>query len=77
QDFQAARNWWESGARASDSRCAFNLGVACAGGHGAPPDFVAAYHWFKRADELGNREADAEIAKLWAVMSEEEREACR
>lgn len=76
QDFKAAYRYWTDGAlEASDSRCAFNLGIACAGGHGAPPNFVAALAWFKLADALGNANAPAEIAKITRVMSEDERAA--
>ena len=60
------------GADLGDGRCAFNLGVANAGGHGAPPDYVAAYGWFRRAGELGNTPAFAELQKLQSVMSLDE-----
>lgn len=73
QDFQAAYKYWTQGAmEASDSRCAFNLGIASAGGHGAPPSFVAALAWFKLADALGNHDAPAEIKKITRVMSDTE-----
>lgn len=73
QDFQAAYRYWTDGAlEASDSRCAFNLGIACAGGHGSPPNFIAALAWFKLADALGNTDAAPEVAKITRVMSEAE-----
>jgi len=73
QDFQAAYRYWSDGAlEASDSRCAFNIGIASAGGHGAPPDFAAALAWFKLAEALGNTNAAAEIAKITRVMDEAE-----
>lgn len=73
QDFSAARSYWAKGAEAGDDRCAFNLGVACAGGHGAPPDFVEAVRWFDLARRLGSAHATGEIRKLLSVMSPDER----
>jgi TPR repeat protein len=73
QDFQAAYRYWTDGAlEAGDSRCAFNIGIASAGGHGAPPSFAAALAWFKLAEALGNKDAAPEIAKITRVMTEAE-----
>ena len=73
QDFTAARSYWAKGAEAGDDRCAFNLGVACAGGHGAAPNFVEAVQWFGLARGLGSAHATGEIRKLLSVMSPNER----
>ena len=72
QDPTAARNYWAEGARLGDGRCAFNLGIANAGGHGAEPSFVDAYAWFLEAERLGNVAAADELKKLNAVMTEQE-----
>ena len=72
QDFTAARAYWTKGATLGDSRCAINIGIASAGGHGAPPDFKTAYAWFLEADKLGNETAPTELNKLRSVMSETE-----
>ncbi len=73
QDFKAAYQYWTDGAlEASDDRCAFNLGIASAGGHGAPPDFVGALAWFKLAKALGSSSADAEMTKIERVMNDQE-----
>ncbi|MEM8635716.1 MAG: hypothetical protein AAGF33_12130, partial [Pseudomonadota bacterium] len=58
------------GAKLGDGRCAFNLGIANAGGHGAPPDFKMAYAWFLEAEKLGNEGAPTELKKLRPVMSQ-------
>lgn len=72
RDFTAARNRWVKGARLGDSRCAFNLGFANGGGHGAAPDFKSAYAWFSEAKRLGNASAVKELNKLRSVMTNAE-----
>ena len=68
----AARNWWSRGAALGNSRCAFNLGIANAGGHGCPQDLVKAWRWFRQAERLGNPEARVELERIENAMSAEE-----
>ena len=75
QDFDSALEWWARGVELGDSRCAFNLGIAHAGGHAGDANFVAAWYWFKQAERLGNDGAAAELARLDIVMSEEDQAA--
>ena len=71
-DPRAARAWWSRGASLGNSRCAFNLGIAHAGGHGCPQDLVKAWRWFRQAERLGNPEAESELRRLEFAMSDEE-----
>ncbi len=74
KDFETAQSWWDKGAALGDNRCAFNLGVAHAGGHGEnQPDFVEAWRWFTRAQDMGNRSAESELERLDSVLTEDER----
>ena len=75
RDFDAALGWWARGVDLGDSRCAFNLGIAHAGGHAGDVNFVAAWYWFKQAERLGNDGAAAELARLDIVMSDDDQAA--
>ena len=74
KEFKTAQSWWDKGAELGDNRCAFNLGIAHAGGHGQDqPDFVEAWRWFSRAQDMGNQSAETELERLASVLTDDER----
>ncbi|CAN0506293.1 unnamed protein product [Scytosiphon promiscuus] len=74
KEFKTAQSWWDKGAELGDNRCAFNLGIAHAGGHGQDqPDFVEAWRWFSRAQDMGNQSAVTALERLAIVLTDDER----
>lgn len=69
QDDEAAFAAWTEGARRGDGRCAFNLGVATAGGHAGAADLVLGLAWFYVAENLRAKGTAAAIAKIKAVLT--------
>lgn len=69
-DPHAALDYWRRGAALGDGRCAFNLGVACAGGHAGEANLMDGLMWFYIAKRLGADATAAPIAKLKSVLTD-------
>ncbi|WP_371397476.1 tetratricopeptide repeat protein [Fretibacter rubidus] len=69
RDTAAGFAYWRRGADLGDGRCAFNLGVATAGGHAGEADLNEGLMWFYIAKALGADGATAAIAKIEAVLT--------
>ena len=55
QDYQKAREWWETAAAQGEATAQVNLGVLYEAGHGVRQDLATAKEWYGKACDNGDQ----------------------